>query len=431
MKVNYLSALIIGALLIGHFPTGPVNAQSPTPEEQCFTHLANAARNTPGLNIDLSKVTKINGKNNKFESDEFSVKTHADFINAFENYPIPNYQSDVVHYPNNMDEVPNDYKFMPKVHKSNRNNTASVIYEDETITPIDHWMSRTGAGTESDINDFFSGTKTAAQLNAKHDRQRINGHYIDSRYMSFGRESELDFSFPTRAANPARDGYYPVGRPVRDMREYLIYTHHLAKKFSNDKINGDLLSCELIKITPQSGYKLKDFNNTGKSISWENYGGSRISQTDISTRPIASNTFREGKLNYTITTRTDPNKNLLRFNGINISYNNGNSFYNPYTTLKLFEDSVKSAPVGTSTFLEMRRDYYNRIIASGMGIATGATGAAPGESIDPEPGSAPAPAPTPAPAPAPATPTCVGKGCNSPAPAPSPSPATFCRGKGC
>ena len=108
-----------------------------------------------------------------------------------------------------------------------------------------------------------------------------------------------------------------------------------------------------------------------------------------------------------------------------------NSFYNPYTTLKLFEDSVKSAPVGTSTFLEMRRDYYNRIIASGMGIATGATGAAPGESIDPEPGSAPAPAPTPAPAPAPATPTCVGKGCNSPAPAPSPSPATFCRGKGC
>jgi hypothetical protein len=372
MKEKNISSLIVVSLLFVYAPLFQVQAQQ-TPEDQCFTHLRNAAQNNPNFQgLNLRKVQKINGKNGENRSAEFSLASHRDFRNAFENYQLPVIDNDLSKYPYDMDEVSNRHKFFPRIHKSNRTNSASVIFENNIKTPIDHWMNFDGASAGRDIQNFFTGH----DLNGvnKHVRQVIDGHFVNTRYMTFGRESDLELSFPSRATNPAEEGYYSVGRPIKDMREYLMYTHHLT--------NGTLLSCELFRMIPQSDFELKDFDITGKGIYWLNYGGSMLSETDVGTTPIANGKFRVGTIGYSITEKRAPFDKLLRFEGINVSFNNGSNFLNPFVTLGLFEESVRDAKNGTNTFLEMRRDFYNRIRASGMGIANGMTGAAP--SVGPE-----------------------------------------------
>lgn len=368
MYKSIISPILVGVLLFPQVLVVSPAKAAPTPEDQCFNQLRQAANSSPAFSgLDLTKVRKINGKNGEEKSKFFSVATHADFLKVFTT-PHPFYEYDIPYFPDAMDEVPSRDKFTPKVHKANRTNSASLIYENGIKTDIDHWMSKNGSATGQDIRDYFSGRKNANSLDGKHHRQIIDGYFIDSKYVTFGRESDLEFSFPTRAANPASYGFYPVGRPIPDMREYLMYTHHLSPQFG-----GHFLSCELVKMTPQAGYVLKDYDYAGKSIRWQNYGGSKLSQTDITTKNLAGGKFRQGNLRYTITTRQDTDKNLLRFDLINISYNNASSFLNPYITLDLFQKSVLDAKTATLTFLDMRRDFYNRVIATGMGIGQGVT----------------------------------------------------------
>lgn len=337
-----------------------------SPETQCFTHLVAAAKTNPAFSdLDLTKVQKINGETGEFKSDPFSVATYTDFIDIF-NTALPVLNDDLHFFPDKMKEVSKNYKIKQKIHKANRNNSASIIYSNGVKTPIDHWMSDDHSSTALDIRKYFSGKKTAANLDRKYTRQMIDGYYIDSRYVTFGKESDLTLSFPTRAGNPAADAFYPVGRPIPDMREYLIYTHHLSPA-----LGGDFLSCEIFKTTPQEGYRLKDYELSGKGITWDNFGGTRLSETDVSaTRVLGNNKFRLGEISYSVTARypVDPVEPLLRFDGINVSYNNESTFLNPFITLGLFEDSMREAKVQATTFFQARLDFYRRVIASGLDI---------------------------------------------------------------
>ncbi|NCP67913.1 hypothetical protein GW756_03950 [bacterium] len=370
MKRGSISSILTGVLLFNLIPFGSTVAAT-SPEEQCFAQLVLAASTNPSFNtLDLASVNKVNGKNNEYKSGRFSVATYADFLNTFSK-AVPYFETDIVSYPDKMNEVPTRYKYTPTVHKSNRNNTASIIYNNGTKTNIDHWMSKNGSSTSQDIQKYFAGQLSASTLDNKHNRQKIDGYYLDSKYVSFGKESELDFSYPSRAANPGADGYYPTGRPVKDMRQYLIYTHHLSPARG-----GAFLSCELVKMTPYNPYKLKDYDYQGQSLSWVNYGGTKMSQSNAKTAVVGGGKFRKAEIDYTITTRADESKNLMRFNAISINYDNGNSFLNTFRTSEMFNEAMRDALNASETFLEMRRAFYNKVIASGLGIGGGASGGA-------------------------------------------------------
>jgi len=362
MKVRKISFLLIGALLASQYQFNNTTYAA-SPEEQCFAELAKAAKKNPAFSgLNLSAVKKISGKNKELESDPFSVKTYADFLETFSK-PVPYSQSDLKYYPSKMKSVATKHRYTPKIHKANRTNSGVIIYNNGSKTSIDHWMSKTGSSAASDIKDYFSGQKSASQLDAKHNRQKIDGYYLNSKYVTFGRESDLTFSFPSRAANPADDGYYPSGRPVMDMREYVMYTHHLK-----GSLGGDLLSCELIKMVPQSPYKLKDYDYSGESIRWENYGGTKISASNAKTQVVGGGKFRKAEIDYTITSRTDPGKQLLRFYVLGINYDNHNSFLNTFRTVEMFNEAMRDAKKASQGFLEMRRTFYAKVIASGLGI---------------------------------------------------------------
>ena len=376
MKLGKLSYVLIATLLLNQIPINSASAAA-SPEEQCFDLLTEAAKSNPAFSkLDLSKVRKTNGKKNDIKSGKFSVATYEDFMDTF-NTPVPYFSDDIPNYPNKMDKVPTQYKFIPSIHKANRNNTASIIYNNGIRTKIDHWMSKDGSSTGTDIQNYFAGKKSASALDAKHYRQTIDGYYLDSRYVSFGAESELDFSYPTRAAAPSNDDYYPTGRPVKDMRQYLIYTHHLSPA-----LGGDLLSCEIIKMVPQSPYKLKDFDHKGLSLDWVNYGGTKMSQSDAKTDVIGKNgKFRKAEIDYTTSVKGEPDKKLFRFYTLSINYDNGNSFLNTFITSELFNEAMRDAKNASQTFLEMRRAFYNKVIASGLEIGSGSTASVQNQEI--------------------------------------------------
>ncbi len=358
MKAKTTAALLTMTFIASLVQTE--TAQAASPEEMCFTNLTQAAKSNPAFNsLNLAKVRKINGSSGQHKSEPFSVATYQDFSDAFSTQ-TPYFSTDLKYFPNQMEEVPAKHKFVPKKHRSNRNNTASIIFQDGRKSFIDHWMSRNGASTELDIRDYFANQKSAGQLNSKYNRQRIDGYYLDTRYVSFGRESDLDFSYPNRAANPANDDFYPTGRPVRDMREYLIYTHHLSPA-----LGGAFVGCELVKMSPRGGFKLKDYNYSGKSLAWENYGGTMMSASNSRTSVVGGGKFRKAEIDYTVNTRQNPNKDLLRFYALSMNYNNNNRFLNTYITSKFFDEEMKSAK-GRKTFLEMRRAFYTRVRNSGL-----------------------------------------------------------------
>lgn len=363
MKVRKISFLLIGVLLASQSQfDNTIYAASP--EEQCFTELSKAAKRNPAFSdLNLDSVRKISGENGELKSEPFSVKTYADFSNAFSK-PVPFFQSDLEYYPNRMNNVATKHRFTPKIHKSNRTNSGVIIYNNGYKTPIDYWMSKTGASAAADIKEYFSGQKTASQLDAKHNRQTIDGYYLNSEYVTFGRESDLTFSFPSRAANPADDGDYPSGRPIMDMRQYVMYTQHLK----GGAMGNDLLSCEIIKMVPQSPYKLKDYDYSGDSIRWENYGGTKMSASNAKTRVVGDGKFRKAEIDYTITSRTDPGKQLLRFYVLSLNYNNNNSFLNTFRTVEMFNEAMRDAKNASQNFLEMRRAFYAKVLASGLGI---------------------------------------------------------------
>lgn len=352
-------------VLMQTLAVSPSKASDNSNEEACFKQLNVAAKKNPAFNdLDLSRVSKINGKNQNLESDPFSIETYADFQNILTK-EIPFFSEDIIYFPNAMNNVSSTQKFIPRSYKSNRNNSAFVLYSSGNKTKINHWVSKTGVSIEADIRAWLSGNKSTAEMDDEYYRQSIDGYYLDSNYVTFGRESDLAFSFPTRAANPATDSYFPTGRPVRDMREYMVYTQHLAPQYG-----GDLLSCEIIKVVPQPPYKLKDYDANNKSIKWENYGSVNTPASSITTEIVGpNNDFRKAEIDFSVTTKNDGRKKLLRYYVISINYNNNNQFLNTFRTVEMFNRSMRAEKNAADRGWSVRSDFYDKIEASGLGIA--------------------------------------------------------------
>lgn len=364
MNKNILSLFLVPAILANILPVSTTYAAA-SPEDRCFDLLTSKAQNNPAFaGLDLTKVRKTNGKNTStgISSGEFSVATYNDFKAAF-NREIPAGSGDIVHYPDDMNRVSSNYKFKRKIHKANRNNAATIMYNNGNKTNIDQWAPKDGKNPLSDIRKYFSGKRSASYLDGKYHRQKIDGHYVNSKYVTFGRDSRLAFSYPSRSPNPADDGFFPTGRPVLDMREYVMYTHHLSSAYG-----GKFMSCGLVKMVPQGQYKLQNYTAGDKSVAWANFGGTRMSESNVRTQSVGGNDFRLGEIEYTITDRESPTGRLMRFKVLSLGYKNGSPFMNPYITMDLFDKAMKDAHNTSKNFLEMRRAFYDRVIASGLGI---------------------------------------------------------------
>lgn len=344
MNLKFLAILLLPLVLASWLSTPLLTQAATNPEDECFDLLVKEAKNNPTFaDLDLKKVKKINGRDGEFQSDNFSVATHKDFLKAFEN-EIPNGAADdIEYYPNQMNKVPNKYKFVRDVHKASRNNSASLIYTDGTSTPIDY----------------------AVEVNGKDYEQKIDGYYIDSRYVTFGRQSDLAFSFPNRDPNPGNTEFYPSGRPVQDMREYVMWTHHLAGPYKGTG-KSDFVSCNILKMVPQSPYVLSAYDSGDQSINWNAYGATRMTESNARTEVVGGGDFRLGEIEYTTTVSNAPEKRLLRFYVLNLSYDNRSSFMNPFKTLGLFEEAMNDALNLSQTFDDMRMAFYDKVAASGL-----------------------------------------------------------------
>lgn len=361
--MKLVTIVLLFALSSNLFTTADTSAAQDA-ESACFEELAKAAKTNSAFNhLDLSKVTKISGKTGQQESSPFSVETYNDFSDILTK-EIPFQAEDLKHFPSEMSKVASAAKFLPKVYKSNRNNSAFVLYESGVKTKIEHWVNTEGSSIQKHLQDYFAGKKTASFMDDRYTRQKIDGYYVDSRYITFGRESDLAFSFPTDVANPESDSFFPIGRLIMDMREYMIYTHHLKPS-----LGGDLLSCELIRVAPKSGYKLKDYEGKNRGINWENYGQVDIAATNMTVQPVGDeDEFRKAEIDFSVTTRQDINKRLLRFHVLSINYDNKNSFMNTYRTVQWFNEAMLDAKKIAEEGFDMRRAFYQSIIDSDLEI---------------------------------------------------------------
>ncbi len=324
------------------------NAQEPdldpqSPEQACFTHLANAASNSSKFSgLDLSNVTKIaeNGRGRRAESKPFSVATYDEFKTIAET-PIPMLGMHIGRFPNNTERIPHRYRIEPEIHKANRGNVLIVIYGDGSQTSI---------GNVDDDPEL----------------EYIDGYYLDTQYATFGRSTDFEFSFKSFDGEPAKGQDYPYGAPYKDLREYLIFTHHLS-----DAKGGDFVSCSLVKLTPLGDYALKSYRGE-KSVRWQYYGGDRVNGTDFALEDapaIDGHQFRVADIRFLVAAKEALEdggyswaNDLAHIDTITVLYDNGSNFYNEYETGPIAE-SVMTDPnnMGLS-YMEMRASVYQAII---------------------------------------------------------------------
>ena len=282
-----------------------------SPEETCFQNLNQQISNSSVFsNINLEQLTKKNGPDDDLVSSKpFSAKTYNDFLNLTE-IPVPMSKSFINQYPDNISIVPNDYLTTIPKYKQNRANVQFILGNDNLKTPI-------GDPNKDGVQDF------------------INGYYIDSKVLTFGRSSDLMYPFPSRKAVPSPGKGFPFGRPYADMREYVIFTQHLAPKFG-----GNFISCGIAKLVPEGDYALASWNGE-KSISPFYYGGAVMQGSDASTHilPIKNGyKFRATETRSQVNSKEIIDGNvsydhpLMHFNALVIAYDNSSNFYNEFIT---------------------------------------------------------------------------------------------------
>ncbi len=345
-----VSLLLLGLLTLNVIPT-TAQAEESSPESACFEILTQEAKNNSQFaRLDLSQVKKVNTRRGRdISSKPFAVNTYEKFKEIF-NTPIPKSSGHLPKFPHRIDEIPRLYRHTPQIHKSNRPNIMVVIAN----------------GPKTDIGNVDNDPAT----------EYINGYFLDTRYVTFGRATDFTFSFPSLDPNAHESEDFPYGAPYQDMREYLLFTHHLSPEKG-----GDFVNCGLVSLTPLGDYKLKAQTPNEKSIRWQYYGGDRVLGTDFKNRDIHSynndddesnhnnrGNFRVSDVRFTIAAKEIgedqiPNydNDLARVNAINVTYDNGNSYYNGYPLAKIAEQVMTDPKNQDLTYLELRALFYQAI----------------------------------------------------------------------
>ncbi len=313
-----------------------------SPENKCIQNIIEAAgSHTAFSDIDFSALVKTNGPDgSKVSSKPFSVTDHNEFLEIADT-PVPLIDDDLSYFPDELEKVSPNYVVTEGVHKSNRNNGAYLLYSD---------------GTSTSIGD----------IDGDGEDETIDGYYVDSRYVTFGDQSDLEFSFPTRDPNPDDDREFPMGSPLKDMRQYLFFTHHLASKYG-----GKFMSCGLVKVSPTDDYALKSYAGE-KSIRWTYYGFPRPQQTNVRTnvKNRGGDKFRIGDIRFIVSAKEVDTANggyqfdneLLKYNVLISAYDNRSNFMNEFKTLKIFEENMNDTTNATSSFVESRLSFYRALI---------------------------------------------------------------------
>ncbi len=315
--------------------------QKMSPEEKCFQHLSQTIdKGEIFPNINLKAVTKINDWDGEVvESQQFSLDTYGGFKSIAET-PIPGFGQDIYYFPNGIEKTAPQYLITPEIHKANRNGTTGIVkYKNNTETSI--------GNVDDDPQEEI-----------------IKGYFLDTQYATFGRKSDLKFSFPSRDRNtdPAYD--YPTGPPYKDIREYVLFASHL-----NPDHGGDLLSCGLVLVEPQGDYVLTAQDNTQKSITWENYGHDKQGTLNIATELVGDD-FRRVNADFLVAAKEknaegggfNYDNDLVKFTLLFFTYDNDSDFMNEFETIEVFSEILNDPENKDLSFHKLYKKFYQTLI---------------------------------------------------------------------
>jgi hypothetical protein len=317
-------------------------------EALCFKHLNDSMEDSSIFSdIKLDKLEKINqneqGGDDK--SKKFSIETYDEFKEMAQ-LPVPVIPSEIDKYPNKLGEVDPAYLTPQREkYRANRTNVAMVQYKNNQ---------------ETNLGDIDGDGKTDS----------IRGYFIDSQAVTFGERSA--FQFPFRAREPQSTRKYPHGEPYDDFREYVVYTHHLAPKYG-----GDLVSCGIVKMTPEEGFVKYSQSADVLDLSVNNYGGDVFEGSSYKTSKIDDDFLKSDIRLQTVAVQDDYKRPFMRYDVLSVSYNNQNDFFNEYITMPI-QEAVMTDPAvqAAGTVTKLTEVYYAALKNTGLGIAGGGSGLA-------------------------------------------------------
>lgn len=302
-------------------------------ETACFEALTKAVKNSANFGNDLSNVKKT--KSGSTPSSSFDVSTYKKFL-KFANTPAPKYSSKVKYFPDQM-KSPHVLKSQmgdeDRTYKANRTNIGTVMYKDESKTTI------TGPYGKS---------------------HKINGYFVDTKVVTFGEKN--DWKFPLKARDPKSQNKYPYGAAYDDVREYMLYTHHLANRVESDR-KKQFLSCGIVHIDPQGKY-------THKTISNNSYKGNIFEGSNYQTKIVTKNgkKFRQGDVTiqtvdgkYKASEKNVTGSEFAHFDVITLAYDNKSKFLNEYETLELQKDAMANPADQTKGMPGVIQQFYDSI----------------------------------------------------------------------
>ena len=341
-------------------PSAPAPA-APTPEAACFEILL--GKTSFALPADFASIDfdNLKKKSGVVESGSFSVKGYNDFL-TLSKLPVPK-PSNLYLFPSEPAKINKLKKNQieagkNKVYKANRNNVGKVQITSNKITNI--------GNVDSDPAP-----------------EKFRGYYLDSRILTFGNQvDELDFPFQSSDANTYGTGDdYPNGEPYADMRDRLLYTHHLK--------TGEFLSCGLVKIVPETsnGFYLSNADITDPAtqrvINRSLYGGDTLlnSKFLVSPKNHKGHKFQIGNINARIVAKEADTENpgnfnyktpLLQYQALSVAYDNGSAYMNEYITLPLQAEVMTKARNADKGIMEATLEFLKRLKnETSLGIASG------------------------------------------------------------
>ena len=245
---------------------------------------------------------------------------------------LPSGLSDIRYFPDRMNEVSGELVPATSKYKANRSNIGTVMFQNSIETNL-------GDVDGDGDNDF------------------IKGYFIDSQAVTFG-DRLGGLQFPYQARDPESSRPWPFGKPYSDLREYLIYTHHLAPAFG-----GQFLSCGLVKVDPDGENTLSDLNSG-------NYDGNAFEgssyETTILPRSSENYQFRRGLVTVQALEKnfgeeaSDPIP-YAKFRVLTLAFDNSSSFLNEFKTLQLQAQAMTSPPDQSLGLHENIQRFYDLI----------------------------------------------------------------------
>ena len=280
---------------------------------------ASAAQTEKERKIQESEQAQKTASDDALEAEK-ARKAVDDFLESLEEslqfqeiagLDLPSQVRDVKYFPKELNRVSNQ-NLIPGTskYKANRTNIGTVMFQNSIETNL-------GDVDEDGDNDY------------------IKGYFVDSQVVTFGRKLP-NFSFPFRSRDPNSSRPWAFGKPYSDLREYMVYTHHLAPAFG-----GQFLSCGLVKIEPDGVRDLEDLK-TG-DYDGNDFQGSSYS-IEVLPKSPEGHEFRKGIVAIQSFDKSSPALPFARFQVLTLAYNNASNFLNEFTTLELQTEAMTTPP---------------------------------------------------------------------------------------